>query len=104
MTQIEGSLRGIAPLANITLADRAITRAMERAEHLPGMVEFHGPSGWGKSIAANYVANRYRAYYVQAKSVWTSWPSSRKWASSPPEPSPKCSTRSPSSSPPPAAP
>ena len=71
MTQIEGSLRGIAPLANITLADRAITRAMERAEHLPGMVEFHGPSGWGKSIAANYVANRYRAYYVQAKSVWT---------------------------------
>lgn len=66
-----GTLRGIAPLANLALADRAISRALERAEHLPGMVEFHGPSGWGKSIAAAYVGNRHRAYYVQAKSVWT---------------------------------
>ncbi len=49
----------------------ALTRAMERSAHLPGLVTFYGPSGWGKSTAAGYVANRYRAYYVEAKSAWT---------------------------------
>ncbi|MEN1522998.1 hypothetical protein AAIH38_36195, partial [Pseudomonas aeruginosa] len=32
---------------------------------------FYGPTGFGKSVSAAWVANRRRAYYVQAKSVWT---------------------------------
>lgn len=62
---------GIADIANIGLCDVALEKAIERTSSLPGMVCLYGPSGFGKSVAATYVANRRRAYYVQAKSVWT---------------------------------
>jgi DNA transposition AAA+ family ATPase len=61
----------VAPIVNVSRCLGALSRAMERSAHLPGLVTFYGPSGWGKSTAAGYVANRYRAYYVEAKSVWT---------------------------------
>lgn len=61
----------VAPIANVGRCMAALNRAMDRKAHLPGMVTFYGPSGWGKSTAAGYVANRYRAYYVEAKSSWT---------------------------------
>jgi replication-associated recombination protein RarA len=35
------------------------------------MVVFYGPSGYGKSTAAAYAANRTRAYYVECRSTWT---------------------------------
>jgi hypothetical protein len=59
-----------APLANVAACMRAVERAMNRHEHLPGIVAFYGPSGWGKTFSSTYAANRYRAYYVEAKSVW----------------------------------
>lgn len=62
---------GIAQTANLGLCDMAIERAQTRTQSLPGMVCLYGPSGVGKSVAATYVSNRRRAYYVQAKSVWT---------------------------------
>ena len=61
----------IAPLANVSRCTEALERAMSRPPHLPGMVAFYGPSGWGKTIAATYTANKHRAYYVEAKSSWT---------------------------------
>lgn len=61
----------IAHTANLSLCDMAIERSLARSQSLPGMVCLYGPSGVGKSVAASYVANRHRAYYVQAKSVWT---------------------------------
>lgn len=61
----------IAPLANVSRCSEALERAMNRPQHLPGMVAFYGPSGWGKTIAAAYTANKHRAYYVEAKSSWT---------------------------------
>ncbi|OOZ41636.1 DNA transposition protein [Solemya pervernicosa gill symbiont] len=61
----------VAPLANVTICMAAVQRTMQRAPHLPGMVTFYGPSGWGKSTAAAYVANKTRAYYVQCMSAWT---------------------------------
>lgn len=60
-----------APLQNVALCNMAIERALNRPAHLPGMVAFYGPSGWGKSTAAAYVANKHRAYYVECKSTWT---------------------------------
>jgi DNA transposition AAA+ family ATPase len=60
-----------APLKNVALAVRALERAMTRPQHLPGMVCFYGPSGFGKSVAAAYAANRYRAHYIECKSTWT---------------------------------
>lgn len=62
---------GIAQIGNLALAQEALQRAMDRHSGLPGLVCFYGPSGWGKSVGANYVANITRARYVQAKSVWT---------------------------------
>lgn len=60
-----------APLQNVALCNGALERALNRPAHLPGLVAFYGPSGWGKSTAAAYCANRHRAYYVECKSSWT---------------------------------
>jgi DNA transposition AAA+ family ATPase len=61
----------VAPIANVSKCMTALRRAMNRPSHLPGLVTFYGPSGWGKSTAAAYTANKHRAYYVEAKSSWT---------------------------------
>lgn len=68
--EIESSVT-TAPLKNVMLCMKLMEQAMNRAPHLPGMVCFYGPSGFGKSFSAAYVANKYRAYYVECKSTWT---------------------------------
>ena len=65
------SVGSIAPLGNVILFSELIERVMSRSAGLPGLATFHGPSGYGKSRAAIWGANRYRAYYVQVKSLWT---------------------------------
>lgn len=62
---------GLAQIANLGLCDIALERAMSRTASLPGLVCFYGPSGYGKSMSAAWVANARRAYYVQARSIWT---------------------------------
>jgi DNA transposition AAA+ family ATPase len=59
-----------APLANVSLCEIALTKALSRPRHLPGMVCFYGPSGWGKSTAATYVSLVHRAYYIQCQDGW----------------------------------
>lgn len=66
-----GRHQTIAPLKNVTLCTLALERAIGRAQHLPGIVEFHGPSGFGKTFAACYAMNEYNAVYIEAKSTWT---------------------------------
>lgn len=60
-----------APLANVSLCYRTLGRAIDRPTHLPGLVCFYGPSGFGKSTAATYTALKHRAYYIECKSTWT---------------------------------
>jgi len=60
----------IAPLTNVALCLGGMERALHRSEHLPGLVVLSGPSGYGKSTAAIYAANKYRAYRVEAKDSW----------------------------------
>lgn len=67
----ENTHQTIAPLKNVSLCSFALERAMSRQQHLPGIVEFHGPSGFGKTYAACFAMNEYNAVYVEAKSVWT---------------------------------
>lgn len=62
---------GIAPLANIGIAERAFARLNGRGADEPGLVTLHGPSGYGKSTAAAWLAARHKAYYVQADDFWT---------------------------------
>lgn len=71
MTQPIIPVNTVAPLANVSLCMAAIQRAVERQPHLPGMVVFYGPSGYGKSTAAAYVRNKLDAVYVECKSSWT---------------------------------
>ncbi|SIS88334.1 AAA family ATPase [Neptunomonas antarctica] len=71
MNVVKPMVNGIADIVNLSLCDVALERAISRTTNLPGMVCMYGPSGFGKSVAATHVANRRRAYYVQAKSVWT---------------------------------
>lgn len=61
----------IAPLKNVSLFNEGVERVMNRPAHLPGMVTFHGYSGYGKTCAAIYAANRYKAYYVEAGHSWS---------------------------------
>lgn len=60
----------IAPLKNVTLMGELMDRVMKRANGLPGMACFYGPSGYGKTSAAIYAANKTRAYHIQVQSVW----------------------------------
>lgn len=60
-----------APLKNVGLTSRLLQSSIERPPHLPGIVVLYGPSGYGKSFAAAYSANKHDAYYVECKSVWT---------------------------------
>ncbi len=62
---------GTARLVNVGLCLAALDKAMRRPAHLPGLVTFSGPSGWGKSTSAASVATLRQAYYVEAKSYWT---------------------------------
>lgn len=61
----------VCPLRNIILLDTMMKKTTERADHLPGIVTFSGPSGFGKSTAAGFIAAKYQAYYVEVRSTWT---------------------------------
>lgn len=65
------TISGTAQLRNVVALLTGVERAENRPAHLPGLVCFYGPSGWGKSYAAAYVSNVKNAYYVELKSTWT---------------------------------
>ncbi len=71
MSQESPIVNSIAPLRNVSLFLELTVRVMNRTAGLPGLATFHGFSGLGKSFAAIYAANKFRAYHVQVKSVWT---------------------------------
>lgn len=60
-----------APLANMRLLEQLMAQAIDRPGHLPGLVSFSGPSGFGKSTAAAYVAAKFQASYIEVRSLWT---------------------------------
>ena len=65
------SKSSIAQIRNISQCYEAVKRTMERNPLLPGISAFYGPSGFGKSTAANFVATKTNAFYVQVKSTYT---------------------------------
>lgn len=64
-------VNSIAPLTNVARFISALELAMTRPHHLPGMVSFYGPSGYGKTSAAAFAVAKYNAYHVECKSAWT---------------------------------
>ncbi|GAB6037667.1 ATP-binding protein [Fundidesulfovibrio butyratiphilus] len=71
MQQTVAKDKTIAPLLNVSLFAGLVETVMNRAPDLPGMACFYGPSGYGKTFASTYASNKYRAFVVQIKSVWT---------------------------------
>ncbi|EGY23938.1 DNA transposition protein [Desulfovibrio sp. A2] len=61
----------IANLSNVTMTLGAMAKAANRADHLPGLLVLHGPSGYGKTTAACRCATVLNAYHVQCRSSWT---------------------------------
>jgi len=74
MTATEAKVNGnstIAPLQNVALFTSLVRRVTERPAHLPGMATFHGYSGYGKTFAATYSANKTGARYIEMGESWT---------------------------------
>lgn len=69
--QSEQALNGLANIQNISQCYEAVKRTIDRNPLLPGISAFYGPSGFGKSTSANFVATRTDAFYVQVKSTYT---------------------------------
>lgn len=61
----------VAPLRNVAALVQLVDRVQNRGFSLPGMAVFYGPSGFGKTTAAVYAANKFDAYTVQVKSCWS---------------------------------
>lgn len=66
-----GQSSTIAPLRNVALCTKAMEIITTADERLPRMICFYGRTGTGKSVAAGYTANKYDAFYVECRSVWT---------------------------------
>jgi hypothetical protein len=60
-----------APLNNVTLANRAVERLLNRERNLPGIGVLSGRSGVGKSMALAYCANKHEGVYVEVRSYMT---------------------------------
>lgn len=60
-----------AHLANMDLAHQTMQAARLAGEGAPRLAVFYGPSGYGKTFAAAFVAAQFDAAYVLAQSVMT---------------------------------
>lgn len=59
-----------ANLVNVGLALEATESVLKRSAHLPGAVTFTGFSGFGKTLAMEYIAQQYRGFYVEFQDNW----------------------------------
>jgi hypothetical protein len=71
MEQTPLPVRTLAPLRNVARFSGLVNRLLNTAADLPRMAVFWGCSGYGKSSAAIFSANKARAYCIEVKSVWT---------------------------------
>jgi len=60
-----------AALSVVSIARGLMATAQNREKGTPGFVALSGPTGFGKSTACAYLANKHGAYYVECKSVWS---------------------------------
>lgn len=70
MTHQYLSVKDIEPLVNVRLLNGALLRTQNRPGHLPGIVGFSGPAGYGKTCAATLIANTHDAAHIEIKSYW----------------------------------
>ncbi len=61
----------IVPVKNVTRLNDAGEALRRRPAGMPGMGLVHGETGYGKTTAVTWYANRCNAAYVRATAVWT---------------------------------
>lgn len=69
--QIPQGTGTIAMLQNVANCMVAMERLISRSPGRPGIGVFHGPSGYGKTYAAIYVQNKFRAARVEVGESWS---------------------------------
>jgi DNA transposition AAA+ family ATPase len=62
---------GFAQLTNMALGLQTYMDCAEARPGLPRIGVVYGPSGYGKSVAMAFTAQRTDAAYLEAKSIWT---------------------------------
>jgi DNA transposition AAA+ family ATPase len=70
MSQTNLPVNTVAPLANVAMVMKAMSRAIE-GNTLERMLVLHGHAGYGKTTAAGYAANKLRGYRVECCSHWS---------------------------------
>lgn len=71
MENTRAAVNSIALTTNVAAFLELVERVTSRGSGLPGMACFYGPSGFGKTQAAIFAANEFRAYNVQMRSCYT---------------------------------
>lgn len=71
MATLKPAVNTIAPISNVARITDLVSRLVERDPTLPGFGLFHGKAGRGKSFAATYAINKFRAHYVECDETWT---------------------------------
>lgn len=61
----------IQPLRNVAALAQLIKNLDGRKHGLPGMGVFHGPPGYGKTMAAVYAASALDAIHISVQELWT---------------------------------
>ena len=61
-----------APLKNVSALMTLVMALRDRPARLPGIGVGSGPSGFGKSMAAQYAQNKLDCIYIEARSFWSS--------------------------------
>lgn len=63
--------RSVAPLKNVAALMTLVKTLQKRPAGLPGIGVGSGPSGFGKSVAAQFCQNKLGCLYIEARSYWT---------------------------------
>lgn len=71
MTTLMESVNTVAPIRNVALFTALVTTLVERPPQLPGFGVFSGKAGRGKTFAAYYAINKFRAHYIECDFTWT---------------------------------
>ena len=70
MQQEVVAVNDISILVNVGILLAATQRTECRPRHLPGVIAFYGPAGWGKTCSAAFVANSLDAHHIQILTFW----------------------------------
>ena len=71
MSEGKEKVNTTAPLQNVSMFSDLLSRLAETPSHLTPLGVFYGFSGYGKTSAACYGANKFRSLYIEVGASWT---------------------------------